>query len=221
LGQWPQLDIGEDRSLPFAPGSPYNVSHRHFSHAMAIHPLGLIDRSHGPEEAAIIEATIARLDSIGPDYWTGYSYAWLGNMKARNADGDGAAKALSTFARAFCLPNTFHVNGDQTASGLSRFTYRPFTLEGNFAFASGIQEMLLQSHTGVISLFPAIPSDWTDVGFTRLRAEGAVLVSADIKNGQLTDVRMLGERGGRFKVAFRGDTLAVDLPAGKWISVRF
>lgn len=221
LAQLPQLDLGDDGSLTFAPGYPYNVSHRHFSHAMAIHPLGLIDRSHGPEEAAIIEATIARLDSIGPDYWTGYSYAWLGNMKARNADGDGAAKALLTFARAFCLPNTFHVNGDQTASGLSRFTYRPFTLEGNFAFASGIQEMLLQSHTGVISLFPAIPSDWTDVGFTRLRAEGAVLVSADIKNGQLADVRMLGERGGRFKVAFRGDTLTVDLPAGKWTSVRF
>jgi alpha-L-fucosidase 2 len=48
-------------------------------------------------------------------------------------------------------------------------TYRPFTLEGNFAFASAIQEMLIQSHTGVVKLFPAIPSDWKDVSFNTLR----------------------------------------------------
>ena len=58
-------------------------------------------------------------------------------MKARAFDGEGAADALRTFAECFCLPNTFHANGDQTKSGKSKFTYRPFTLEGNFAFAAG------------------------------------------------------------------------------------
>ena len=27
-----------------------------------------------------------------PDYWTGYSYSWFGNMKARAFDDDGAAR---------------------------------------------------------------------------------------------------------------------------------
>ena len=91
---------------------------------------------------------MATLDKVGPDGWCGYSYSWLGNLKARAFDGEGAAQALKTFATCFCLPNSFHANGDQTKPGKSKFTYRPFTLEGNFAFAAGIQEMLLQSHTG-------------------------------------------------------------------------
>ncbi len=213
--QLPALDLHTDGSLTFAPGFPYDQSHRHFSHAMAIHPLGLIDPSNGLHDKAIIDATIARLDSIGPDYWTGYSYAWLGNLKARNHDGEGAATALRTFAESFCLPNTFHANGDQSRSGKSRFTYRPFTLEGNFAFAAGIQEMLLQSHTGTIRLFPAIPADWTDVSFTTLRAEGGILVSAAMVGGELGEVTAISDRPTKATFAYRDKTVTVDLPAGK------
>lgn len=93
------------------------------------------------------------LDKYGPGGWTGYSYSWLANLKARAFDGNGAAKALRIFAECFCLRNGFHANGDQSRSGKSGFTYRPFTLEGNMAFASGVQEMLLQSHSGVIRVF--------------------------------------------------------------------
>ena len=105
------------------------------------------------------------MDEIGPDWWCGYSYSWFANMKARALDGEGAAEALRTFAQCFCLSNSFHANGDQTNSGKSRFTYRPFTLEGNMAFAAGVQEMLLQDHTGRINLCPAVPADWKDISF--------------------------------------------------------
>lgn len=122
-------------------------------------------------------------------------------MKARAFDGEGAAEALRTFAECFCLPNTFHANGDQTKSGKSKFTYRPFTLEGNFAFAAGVQEMLLQSHTGVIRIFPAIPAAWQDVAFDKLRAMGAFLVSAEKVAGQVRQVRILPEQGGTLRLA--------------------
>lgn len=136
--QLPEYDLDKDGALAFAKGFPYNQSHRHFSHAMAIHPLGLIDWNQGEKSQNIIKATIKKLEDCGPDYWTGYSYSWFGNMKARAFDGGGAADELRTFAECFCLRNTFHANGDQTNSGKSKFTYRPFTLEGNFAFAAGI-----------------------------------------------------------------------------------
>ncbi len=110
---------------------------------MAIHPLGEIRSENGENDQKIIKNSLTLLDKIGPDWWCGYSYAWLGSLKACAKDGVGAAKTLRTFATAFCLPNSFHVNGDQTKSGLSKFTYRPFTLEGNFAFAAGVQEMLI------------------------------------------------------------------------------
>ena len=102
----------------------------------------------------------------------------MANLKARAFDGDGAVKALRIFAEAFCLKNSFHVNGDQSGKGYSKFQYKPFTLEGNFAFAAGLQEMLIQSHTGIIRLFPAIPDSWRTASFENLRTEGAFLISA-------------------------------------------
>jgi hypothetical protein len=198
--QLPEFDLDERMGLTFANGFPYNQSHRHFSHAMAIHPLGIIDRSNGEKDRKIIEATIANFERLGPDWWCGYSYSWFGNMKARAMDGEGAARELRTFAECFCLRNTFHANGDQTKSGKSRLTYRPFTLEGNFAFAAGIQEMLLQSHTGIICIFPAIPKSWQDVSFRDLRTHGAFLVSAKKENGIIKQVTVKSEKGGTLRM---------------------
>jgi alpha-L-fucosidase 2 len=199
LNEWPYYATDET-GLMVAPGNPLMESHRHFSHIMAIHPLGLIDPSNGEKDQVIINNTIARLDELGSSNWTGYSFAWLGNLKARAGDGDGAAKALKDFASSFVLPNSFHVNGDQSGTGKSNFTYRPFTLEGNFAFASGIQEMLIQSHTESVRLFPALPEAWESVGFKKLRTQGAFLVSANKKNGKVKKVTILSEVGGQIRL---------------------
>jgi len=200
LAEWPDFAVDPATGLMFAPGVPYAESHRHFSHQMAFHPLGLIDMANGGRDRQVIQATLATLDRIGPEAWCGYSYSWLANLKARAFDGEGAARSLRTFADCFCLPNSFHANGDQTKSGKSKFTYRPFTLEGNFAFAAGLQEMLLQSHTGIVRLFPAVPAAWKDVEFSSLRAEGAFLVSAVRAHGQVYEVRIVAEKGGRLRL---------------------
>lgn len=196
----PAFDTDSENALTIAKGFPYTQSHRHFSHAMAIFPMEILDVTNSPEEAEIVKSTIKRLTDVGPDWWCGYSYSWLGNLQARALNGDGAAQALRTFADCFCLPNTFHANGDQTASGKSKFTYRPFTLEGNFAFAAGIQEMLLQSHRGMIEIFPAIPSAWSEASFSNLRARGAFLVSASMHNGAVSEIKVTSERGGTLRL---------------------
>ena len=193
--QLPDFDLDNEGSLTFAKGFPYNASHRHFSHALAIHPLGIIDWSDGEKAQRIIRATLKKMNDYGPDYWTGYTYSWFANMQARAFNGEEAAKALRTFAKCFCLKNTFHANGDQSASGKSKFTYRPFTLEGNFAFAAGIHEMLLQSHTGVIRVFPAVPESWKNVSFNNLRAMGGFLVSAALKDGKVVRLEITLKKG--------------------------
>ncbi|MBN1938163.1 MAG: hypothetical protein JW843_01155, partial [Candidatus Aminicenantes bacterium] len=198
--EWPSPAVDPKDGLMFAPGTPYAESHRHFSHAMAFHPLGLINPTGTPAEREVVRNTLAALDRIGPDGWCGYSWAWLGNMKARALDGDGAARALRIFAQAFCLPNSFHANGDQTKSGYSKLTYRPFTLEGNFAFAAGLQEMLLQSHDGIVRVFPAVPLSWKEASFTTLRARGAFLVSAEMTEGLVRWIKILPEQGGRLRL---------------------
>ncbi len=107
---------------------------------------------------------------------------------------------MQIFASNFCSPNSFHLNGDQKGGQHSNFTYRPFTLEGNFAFAQGVNELLLQSRGGYIEVFPAVPSEWKDVSFKDLRAEGAFLISAVQTNGVAEKVKVYAEQGGTLKV---------------------
>jgi hypothetical protein len=57
-----------------------------------------------------------------------------------------------------------------------------------------INEMLLQSYTGTLRLFPAWPRD-QDASFRGLRAVGAFLVSAALAGGEVREVRILSERG--------------------------
>lgn len=200
LNEWPEFALDAKSGLAFAPDYDYTESHRHFSQLVAWHPLGLIDWGNGEKDRQIIQATLANLEEKGSDMWTGYSFSWLGNLYARAFMGEKATETLRIFAENFTLPNSFHVNGEQHDRGYSNFKYRPFTLEGNFAFAAAIQEMLIQSHTGVIHLFPAIPSSWKDVSFNSLRTSGAFLVSASQVDGKVRNVIITSDKGGICKL---------------------
>lgn len=215
----PALHLAADGGLMVSADEALTESHRHFSHLMAVHPLGIVDRSNGREDQRIIDASLAHLDKLGTDFWCGYSFAWLGSMAARAGDGEKAANALHTFAEAFVLRNSFHANGDQTGKGHSKFTYRPFTLEGNFAAAAGLQEMLLQSHTGVIEIFPAIPESWQDAAFENLRAQGAFLVSAKKAAGKMVEIVITSEAGGPCKVRlpWSGEVQELQIAAGHFV----
>lgn len=192
----PPLDT-DATGLTIAPGHPLGESHRHFSHLMAIYPLGLL---RFDPDSALMTRSVRHLERLGTDAWTGYSFAWMGCLEARIHDGDRARHYLRDFARAFCSANSFHLNGDQTKSGLSNNQSRTFTLEGNFAFAAGIQEMLLQSYDGIVRVFPAVPTDWKDVSFEHLRAEGALLVSARMEEGRVVRLSVVSEKGGLFNI---------------------
>ena len=57
-----------------------------------------------------------------------------------------------------------------------------------------INEMLLQSHEGVVRFFPCWPKD-QDARFGNLRAVGAFLVSAKLQAGEITAVKITSEKG--------------------------
>ncbi len=196
----PEFAIDAQTGLMYAPGFPSNESHRHLSHLLAIHPLGSIDWSQGTEAQTVITNTVQNLKNRGTDLWTGYTFSWFANVQARMFDGEGAAETLRIFAQNFCLPNSFHVNGEQYNRGFSKFKYRPFTIEGNFAFAAAVQEMLIQSHSGKVNIFPAIPAEWKDVSFNNLRTEGAFTISSEKKNGKVQFIRINSDKGGIIKI---------------------
>lgn len=137
---------------------------------------------------------------MGTRAWCGYSFSWMACLYARAYEADKAVQQLQIFASNFCSPNSFHLNGDQKGGQYSGFTYRPFTLEGNFAFAQGVQELLLQSREGYIEVFPAIPKSWQDVSFSDLRAEGAFLISARKVKGIPVYVKVTATRNGSVNI---------------------
>ncbi|MCX6876325.1 MAG: hypothetical protein NTW21_21330 [Verrucomicrobia bacterium] len=57
-----------------------------------------------------------------------------------------------------------------------------------------INEMLLQSHEGVLRFFPCWPND-QDARFGTLRTVGAFLVSAELKGGVVSGVKIVSEKG--------------------------
>ena len=202
LAELPPLDRNET-GLTIAPGQNLTESHRHIAHLMALHPLGTLN----PDDDAsrdLISRSLRHLEAQGTDWWTGYSFSWAACLYARAHEGTAAAKQLDIFARNFCLSNSFHANGDQQTGKYSRFRYRPFTLEGNLAFAQGVHEMLLQSHEGFIEIFPAVPDTWSDIAFRDLRTEGAFLVSAQKRHGQFQSAVIKATKSGLLKVRTTG-----------------
>ena len=171
-------NFGDGELLWVASDQPLAESHRHFSHLMAIYPLGTLHVDAGDAAKKLIHNSLLQLDLLGSDWWCGYTYAWLACMAARVGQAERAAQALRSFLSGFVSRNGFHLNGDFKNTGFSRLKYRPFTLEGNFAAAQAVHEMLLQSWGGVLRIFPAIPDAWSEVSFHDLRAEGALRISA-------------------------------------------
>lgn len=69
-------------------------------------------------------------------------------------------------------------------AGMEHFSVVPCT----------IQEMLFQSYNGVLRFFPCWPKEM-NARFGTLRARGAFLVSAELKNGEVCGVRIVSEKG--------------------------
>ncbi|MCF7731550.1 MAG: glycoside hydrolase N-terminal domain-containing protein [Akkermansiaceae bacterium] len=188
--------------------TPVPGSHRHLSNLMALYPFNLITVDGGADDRRMIEASLKQWEALGTGGWCGYSFSWMAVLRARVGDAEAALRHLDIYTRAFILRNGFHANGDQTKSGFSGFTYRPFTLEGNFLAMAAVHEMLLQSwsgtpgtgETGAIRIFPASPWRWHRAAFDDLRAEGGHRVSAKRENNATVWFKITAGRDGIVRI---------------------
>jgi len=197
-----------DGTLLLDATTPLPGSHRHLSNLMALHPFNLITEDGGERDRQIIAASLKDWDGQGTGTWCGYTFSWMSCLRARAGDPEAALRNLDIYVHAFILRNGFHANGDQTKSGFSGFTYRPFTLEGNFLAMEAVHEMLLQSwsstpgkrDTEVIRIFPATPWRWHDASYADLRAAGGWRVSARRENNATTWFKVTATRAGWLRV---------------------
>ena len=111
---------------------------------------------------------------------TGWTLAWIVNLWARLGDGDQANAALWKLLRNATLPNLMTVHPGKDEKGI-------FQIDANLGAPAGIAEMLLQSHTGVIHLLPALPKGWSEGSVRGLKARGDYTVDISWKGNHLAE----------------------------------
>ena len=171
-------------------GRPWKESHRHYSHLLAVYPLGLISPER-PDDRALIETSLATWERE-PSLFRGYSFTGGAAMHAWLGQGDTALTRLNLYLDAprYMEPNTFYAEAGPV-------------IETPLSAATSIQELFLQDWGGALRVFPAVPTVWAEAAFDRLRADGAFLVSAVRRNGRTSWVRVesLGSQPCRVLVA--------------------
>ncbi len=158
----------------------------HVSHLFALFPSDEITLRGTPELARAARISLERRVENGSGK-SGWAAGWYSNLWARLEDGDRAYQHVR-----FLLTTA--------AESLLNAGGRYYQIDANFGGASGVAEMLLQSHSGVIAFLPALPSAWPDGHFRGLRARGNVEVDASWKGGKAVSGELRPAIAGEFKL---------------------
>lgn len=185
--------------------------HRHVSHLWAVHPGNEINYENTPD---LMEAAKQSLEYRG-DNGTGWSLAWKINFWSRFQDGDHAYKLLHKLLSPAVKPNGKEGGG----SYANLFdAHPPFQIDGNFGGASGILEMILQSHLDKIEVLPALPSALPEGKVSGIVARGGFELAFEWKNSELISVSVLSKKGQPCKLVYKNKVIEFETEAGKTYS---
>ena len=193
IGKFGQLqEWSEDYDEP-SPGMS------HISHLFALYPADEITLRGTPELAKAARISLERRVQNGGGRG-GWSSGWYSNLWARLEDGD----------HGYLHVRNLLSSATETLLNASR----QFQIDANFGGASGVAEMLLQSHSGVIAILPALPSAWPEGHFHGLRARGNVEVDASWKGGRAVSAALRPSAAGELQLRPRSGQRIARIKSG-------
>ncbi|KAL2847552.1 Six-hairpin glycosidase-like protein [Aspergillus pseudoustus] len=171
-------------------------AHRHFSPLFGLFP--------GTQLTPLVSTELAnaagilldrRMNSGGGS--TGWSRAWSISLYARLYRGDDAWNNVRAWIQTFLLTNLW--NSDRGGSSV-------FQIDGNLGYTAAIPELLLQSHSGVVHLLPALPSAVPTGSVSGLVARGGFEVDIAWEKGALTKATVKSLLGNKLTLLLNGET---------------
>jgi alpha-L-fucosidase 2 len=188
--------------------------HRHVSHLWGVHPGKEINWKETPD---LMEAAKKSLIARG-DEGTGWSLAWKINFWVRFRDGNHAWKIVQMLLRPQGQATTATIGGGSSGGGSypNLFdAHPPFQIDGNFGGASGIAEMLLQSHLNEIDILPALPDDVPDGHVKGMRARDGFELEFSWAGGKLTSLKVFSKAGYPLLIRYKDKTFSAPTKKGQ------
>jgi alpha-L-fucosidase 2 len=180
---------------------PSEPQHRHQSHLYGLYPGAEIDPVRTPEWAAAARASL-ELRTAGAVNG-GWTAAWLVALWARLYEPSRAVAVIQDYLSRLVSDNLLHRDGDI------------FQIDANFGMTGCIPELLLQSHTDVIRILPALPAEWPDGSFRGLRARGGLSFDVSWRDSVLTSAVVQATYAGTHRIALPDGERTVELAAGQ------
>ncbi|WP_256992292.1 glycoside hydrolase family 95 protein [Paenibacillus sp. XY044] len=174
MREW-ERDFGENE-----PG------HRHVSHLYGVYPGDTLNEST-PELLRAASLSLEKRIEAGSGH-TGWSASWILNLYARLKEPANVYRSIRRILSDSSLPNLFG-------------NHPPFQIDGNFGYAAGVAEALLQSHLGEIRMLPALPEAWNEGEAKGLRARGGFVLDMKWSAGALKEAKITSTHGGTCRIA--------------------
>jgi hypothetical protein len=204
----------DENGIMIGKDAPFAKPHRHYSHLFCIFPFYSMNIEQDPERIPLMKKSVQRFTDLDGDNkmfkFTGAASIW-----AALGDGDQALKWLDR-----SLSINTPAKG-QPLLGVGRSTLYSEngmpTFESPIAASRAMLDMLIQSWGGTIRVFPAVPTTWKNAVFHNFRTEGGFLVSAGLKDGKTSWVRIKSLAGEPCRVVIEGKLHELKLAKGKEI----